>query len=129
MVNDPKSTTDNTSKYSSIGYIQGNLHFVNFEMSERVSSLNYPSEVFIDNSKMKGVSGHLKRIEIKNSEFAGQAGSSADYVFVENTVGKVSLYNARFAHLVNNKLNGGDVVGVKKCLVENCQTPLTYVVR
>ena len=28
MVEDPKSRTDNTSKYSSIGYIQGQLHFL-----------------------------------------------------------------------------------------------------
>ena len=35
MVNDPKSRTDNTSEYSSIGYIQGQLHFLNSEMSEK----------------------------------------------------------------------------------------------
>ena len=127
MVEDPKSRTDNTSKYSSIGYIQGQLHFLNSEMSQEVSSLRYPSEVFIDNSKMKGVSGHLKRIEIKNSEFAGQAGSSADYVFIENTVGKFSLGKVRFAHLVNNKLRGGDVKRAENILIEDCQIPLRYI--
>jgi len=126
MVEDPKSRTDNTSKYSSVGYIQGQLHFLNSEMSQEVSSLRYPSEVFIDNSKMKGVSGHLKRIEIKNSEFAGQAGSSADYVFIENTVGDVSLYNARFAHLVNNRLDYAEINGTQNVLFENCQTPSYY---
>ena len=127
MVNDPKSRTDNTSKYSSIRNIQGILHFVNFEIPERVSSLDYPSEVFIDNSKMKGVSGHLKRLEIKNSEFSGQAGNSADYVFVEKTIGSVHLYDVRFAHLVNNRLDYGEVNGTENVLFENCQSPLIIV--
>ena len=92
-----------------------------------MSSLRYPSEVFIDNSKMKGVSGHLKRIEIKNSEFAGLAGNSADYVFVENIVGGVSLGDVHFAHFLNNKFKGGEVDGAKNLLIENCQTPLSYI--
>ncbi len=98
--------------------------------SSLIGALKYPSNVFIENSRViGGVGGELKSLIIRNSHFDGDGPQRADYVLVEDSAIYIGLKKVRFVHMKNitqiNHNNRHWGAGLaENIIIDGCQNPL-----
>ncbi|WP_330178289.1 hypothetical protein [Candidatus Vondammii sp. HM_W22] len=114
-----------------IAYSELQFHIKDSDLSPHgIHSLNYPTEVLIENSRViGGVGGELKSLIIRNSHFEGQGPQRADYVLVEDSAIHINMSKAVFAHFKNIKHidRNSKSMGIgtaKNLVIDGCQNPL-----